>query len=178
VQLPIFIGLYRGLMVDVELRGSSLFGTLLPWCSNLAAPDMLFNWTGFMPEFITSGINIYGLGPYFNLLPILTIFLFIAQQKMFMPPPADEQQAMQQKMMKYMMIFMGVLFFKVAAGLCIYFIASSGWGLCERKLLPKPAHKTAGGGEPDKNAATAAKRERPSSDRNGGKGKKKGRGRR
>lgn len=173
VQLPIFIGLYRGLMVDVELRGSSLFGTLLPWCSNLAAPDMLFNWMNYMPSFITSGIGMFGLGPYFNLLPILTIFLFIAQQKMFMPPPADEQQAMQQKMMKYMMIFMGVLFFKVAAGLCIYFIASSGWGLCERKLLPKPAHKTAGNAGPVK-AAPDTKRNKPKPHQTG---KKKGRGR-
>ncbi len=44
---------------------------------------------------------------------------------------------MQQKMMKYMMIFMGIMFYKVAAGLCIYFIASSIWGFTERKLLPK-----------------------------------------
>ncbi|MEA1952391.1 MAG: YidC/Oxa1 family insertase periplasmic-domain containing protein, partial [Planctomycetota bacterium] len=183
VQLPIFIGLYRGLMVDVELRGSSLFGTLLPWCSNLAAPDMLFNWArfDFMPDFITGGVGMFGLGPYFNLLPILTIFLFIAQQKMFMPPPADEQQAMQQKMMKYMMVFMGILFFKVAAGLCIYFIASSGWGLCERKLLPKPPHKTGGDnglaksgpgkGGPAK-SGPPAKRDKPRPS-----GKKKGRGR-
>ena len=44
---------------------------------------------------------------------------------------------MQQKMMKYMTLFMGVMFFKVAAGLCLYFIASSLWGIGERKLLPK-----------------------------------------
>jgi hypothetical protein len=61
----------------------------------------------------------------------------IAQQKMMTPPPADEQQAMQQKMMKYMMVFFGLMFYKVAAGLCVYFIASSVWGFCERKLLPK-----------------------------------------
>jgi hypothetical protein len=40
-------------------------------------------------------------------------------------------------MMKYMMIFFGLMFYKVAAGLCVYFIASSVWGFCERKLLPK-----------------------------------------
>ncbi len=56
---------------------------------------------------------------------------------MMTPPPADEQQAMQQKMMKYMMVFFGLMFYKVAAGLCLYFIASSVWGFCERKLLPK-----------------------------------------
>ena len=79
----------------------------------------------------------FGLGPYFNILPILTIILFIVQQKIMMPPAADEQAAMQQKMMKYMMIFMGLMFFKVASGLCIYFIASSLWGLGERRFLPK-----------------------------------------
>ena len=52
---------------------------------------------------------------------------------------------MQQKIMQYMMIFMGVMFFKVASGLCIYFIASSLWGIAERKLLPKPKVNLAGG---------------------------------
>ncbi|MBN1393592.1 MAG: membrane protein insertase YidC [Pirellulales bacterium] len=139
IQLPIFIGLYRALMVDVELRDAPLLTSAIRWCSNLAAPDMLFDWSGFMPDWINSGQGIFGLGPYFNLLPVLTIFLFIAQQKMFMPPAADEQAAMQQKIMKYMMVFMGLLFFKVASGLCIYFIASSLWGLAERKYLPKAA---------------------------------------
>ena len=42
---------------------------------------------------------------------------------------------MQHKMMKYMMIFMGFLFYNVPAGLCVYFISSSLWGMGERKLL-------------------------------------------
>jgi len=139
IQMPVFIGLYRALMVDVELRDAPLLSHAIRWCSNLAAPDMLFDWSGFMPDWVNSGQGIFGLGPYFNLLPILTIVLFIWQQKMFMPPAADEQAAMQQKIMKYMMVFMGLLFFKVASGLCIYFIASSLWGLGERKFLPKAA---------------------------------------
>lgn len=60
----------------------------------------------------------------------------------------DEQAALQQKMMQYMMVFMGIMFFKVASGLCVYFIASSLWGICERKLLPKPAPKVDGMGTP------------------------------
>ena len=84
-----------------------------------------------------------GLGPYLNILPIFTIVLFIVQQKMFMPPPTDEQSAMQQKVMKYMMVFMGLIFYKVASGLCLYFIASSLWGLAERKILPKTTAATA-----------------------------------
>jgi len=138
IQLPIFIGLYRALMVDLELRQAPLLTESIRWCSNLAAPDMLYDWSWFMPGLVNSGQGLFGLGPYFNLLPMLTVGLFIWQQKMFMPPPADEQAAMQQKIMQYMMLFMGVLFFKVSSGLCLYFIASSLWGVAERKLLPKP----------------------------------------
>ena len=138
LQLPIFIGLYRSLSVDIELRDASLLGDSIRWCSNLAAPDRLLDWTGWMPEFFTQGQGIFVLGPFLNILPIITITTWIVQQKMFMPPATDDQQAMQQKMMKFMMVFMGFMFFKVAAGLCLYFIASSTWSICERKLLPKP----------------------------------------
>ncbi|HEX6960271.1 MAG TPA: YidC/Oxa1 family insertase periplasmic-domain containing protein [Lacipirellula sp.] len=139
IQLPVFIGLYRGLAVDVELRGSPLISESVRWCSNLAAPDMLYDWSWFMPDFITRGEGLLGLGPYLNVLPLVTIVLFLAQQKMFMPEPTNEQAALQQKVMKYMMIFMGILFYKVPSGLCIYFIASSLWGIAERKLIPPPS---------------------------------------
>src|SRR5262249_38018623 len=46
----------------------------------------------------------------------------------------------QQKMMKYMMIFMGFMFYKVPSGLGIYFITSSLWAIGERLLLPKITH--------------------------------------
>jgi YidC/Oxa1 family membrane protein insertase len=96
---------------------------------------MLWYWEPYLAQFIVGKTG--WLGPYLNVLPLVTIGLFIWQQKMFLPPPADEQAALQQKMMQYMMIFMGVMFFKVPSGLCLYFIASSLWGITERKLLPK-----------------------------------------
>ncbi len=139
LQLPIFLGLYRALMVDVELRQAPLLGDSIRWCSNLAAPDMFLNWSSWVPDVISRGEGILGLGPYLNILPLATVGLFLVQQNMFMPPAADEQAAMQQKIMKFMMLFMGLLFFKVASGLCLYFIASSLWGIAERKMLPKPA---------------------------------------
>jgi len=161
LQLPIFIGLYRGLMVDVELRQAPLISQAIRWCSNLAAPDMLYDWSWFWNALgwtsVSSGIGFFGLGPYFNLLPILTIALFLMQQKLFMPPAADEQQAMQQRMMKFMMIFMGFIFFKVASGLCLYFIASSLWGLAERKLLPK----TSPPGSGDKSKTSRSQEAKP-----------------
>lgn len=142
LQLPIFIGLYRCLSVDINLRQAPLIPGI-SWCSNLSAPDMAWRWQEFMPSFLASETG--WLGPYLNILPIFTIVLFLAQQKMFTPPATDDQTRMQQSMMKYMMIFIGVLFFKVPAGLCVYFIASSLWGIGERKLLPKPELKASPG---------------------------------
>ena len=148
IQIPIFMGLYRSLATDVELRQAPLFTSAIRWCSNLAAPDMMLDWSGFMPGFLVAPEG--WLGPYLNLFPLLTIGLFLWQQKLFMPPAVDEQAKMQQQVMKYMMFFMALMFFKVPCGLCLYFIASSLWGIAERLLLPttKPGGVLAGAGGP------------------------------
>ncbi len=140
LQLPIFIGLYRCLSVDIDLRDAPLFPGW-SWASNLAGPDKLFYWREMTWDIISSEADGY-FGPYFNVLPLVTVALFLLQQKMFMPPATDEQTKMQQQMMTMMTVFMGIMFYKVPAGLCLYFITSSLWGICERKLLPKPKPKT------------------------------------
>jgi YidC/Oxa1 family membrane protein insertase len=149
IQLPIFIGLYRGLAVDVELRQAPLFSERIQWCSNLAAPDMFYDWSWFMPRLVTEGQSIFTLGPYLNLLPLVTVGLFLLQQKMFMPEPTNEQAALQQKIMKYMMVFMGLMFYKVPSGLCLYFIASSLWGIAEKKMIPPPTAPEGAGASVD-----------------------------
>lgn len=141
LQLPIFISLYQALNNWVELRMASFL-----WIDNLAAPDALFE----------MGFSLPFLGSDFNLLPLITIVLFYAQQKMFMPPPTTDEMAMQQKMMNFMMIFMGFLFYRVPAGLCVYFIASSAWGMSERKLLEFLPEKKV---DPEKLAKKKKKRE-------------------
>jgi YidC/Oxa1 family membrane protein insertase len=137
LQMPIFLGLYYALQESIHFRLASFL-----WMDNLAAPDMLFWWGESIP-FISRPEALGGffyLGPFFNLLPVVAGGLMLVQQTLMMPPPTDEQQEMQQKIMKYMMIVMVLLFYKVAAGLAIYFIVSSLWGLVERKLLyPKKA---------------------------------------
>ena len=148
IQLPIFIGLYRCLSVDLSLRQEPLIPGL-SWASNLAGPDQLLNWSqwSWMPEFIV-GRGTGWLGPYFNILPMVTVLLFLLQQKMLMPKATDDQTRMTQNMMQVMTIFMGVMFFKVPSGLCIYFITSSAWSLVERQLVkrsmpaPKPNQPT------------------------------------
>lgn len=135
IQLPIVIGLYRCVSVDVGLRQQSLFPGW-DWCSNLAGPDMFNDWQSWMPELI-AGRGSGWFGPYLNILPIVTISLFIIQQKVLMPKATDEQTRVAQQMMMVMTIMMGVLFFKVPAGLCIYFITSSTWSLVERFLIKR-----------------------------------------
>ncbi len=144
IQIPIFIGLYRCLSVDISLRQQALIPGI-SWCSNLAGPDLLADWSSWMPEFF-AGRGVGWLGPYFNILPVLTVVLFLVQQKMLMPKATDEQTQMTQTMMQYMTLFMGVLFFKVPSGLCIYFITSSLWSLAERNLVKRlvPPIKSSG----------------------------------
>ncbi len=135
IQLPIVIGLYRCVSVDVGLRQQSLFSGM-DWCSNLAGPDMFLDWHTWMPELI-AGRGSGWFGPYLNILPIVTISLFIIQQKVLMPKATDEQTRVAQQKMMVMTIMMGVLFFKVPSGLCIYFITSSTWSLVERFLIKR-----------------------------------------
>ncbi len=141
IQLPIFIGLYKSLSIDVELYGTPLISESFRWCRDLSAPDMLFDWSALWNSFgwtsFNTGQGMLALGPYFNILPLVTIVLFLIQQAVMMPPPTDDQARMQRNMMQFMMIFMGFLFFKVPSGLCIYFIATTLWGLAEKKLIPK-----------------------------------------
>ncbi len=135
LQLPIFIGLYRCLSVDIELRQAT-FVSSWQWASNLAGPDMFYYWGDWLMDYF-AGRGTGWLGPYFNLLPILVVILFLVQQKMFMPPATDEQQEFTQKVMTIMTLMMALFFFRVPAGLCIYFITSSLWGIVERIVVKK-----------------------------------------
>jgi len=137
VQLPIFIGLYQALGSSVDLRRAAFL-----YIDNLAGPDRLFH----------HGFDLPFLGPDFNLLPIVTVVLYLINNKMFMPPPTTDEAAMQQKMMNVMMIVFGFLFYRLPAGLLVYFIISTLWGMGERKLmdiLPAPKPKPPRDGDDD-----------------------------
>ncbi|MCL2116804.1 MAG: YidC/Oxa1 family insertase periplasmic-domain containing protein [Planctomycetaceae bacterium] len=150
IQLPILVALYKALSVDVELYGASLLGSGVRWCSDMAAPDRLWDWSNLWISLgwtsFNNGYNMFALGPYLNVLPVITIILFLVQQSVMMPPPTTDQEKQMRTMMKFMMIFMAFMFFKVPSGLCIYFIASSLWGFAEKRFLPKPKPVSASDG--------------------------------
>ncbi|HXD88194.1 MAG TPA: membrane protein insertase YidC [Urbifossiella sp.] len=147
-QMPIMMGLYYCLQESIFFRLEPFL-----WIDNLAAPDMTVWWTEKVP-LISDPDNRHGtfsflyLGPYFNILPLIAVSLMLYQQHKMMPPPTDEQQATQQRMMKIMMIVVAFMFYKVAAGLALYFIISTTWGLIERQLIPKPKVKLSDDGGP------------------------------
>jgi YidC/Oxa1 family membrane protein insertase len=161
LQMPIFMGLYFALQESIHFRLAPFL-----WIQNLSAPDMLFEWGEKIPYISRpedQGSWVY-LGPFFNILPICWVVLQLIQQKMMMPPAMDEQTATQQKMMKWMMVVIGVMFYKVAAGLCLYFIASGLWTIAERKFLPKAKPAGTPGttpGDKGKGATSAAPRPKP-----------------
>jgi YidC/Oxa1 family membrane protein insertase len=129
IQLPIFVGLWQALNTSFPLRHAQFL-----WIRDLAAPDMLFRFPWEVPF----------LGHWFNVLPFLVVGLMLVQTKLFSPPATTPEAEMQQKTMKYMMIFMGFMFYKVPSGLGIYFITSSLWAIGERLLLPKITHAQPG----------------------------------
>ncbi len=145
IQTPVFLGLYRCIGTDISLRQAPLIPGL-DWCTNLAGPDRFWNWQDTIPAALSATTG--WLGPYLNLLPLVAVGLILAQQKLFTPPAQDEQQQMQQSVMKFMMIFMCLIFFKFASGLCLYIIVSTLWGLGERLMLPKPNQQNAQAAEP------------------------------
>ena len=69
--------------VDIDLRDAALIPGI-SWASNLAGPDKLFRWDTWMPVILADEADGY-LGPFFNVFPLITIALFLIQQKMFTP---------------------------------------------------------------------------------------------
>jgi YidC/Oxa1 family membrane protein insertase len=131
LQMPIFVSLYQALQGSFDLRQQPFKFT---WIQDLSAPDQLFRFGGDVPF----------LGPYFNLLPLLSLVQMLLQMMLMTPPAATpemaEQQKIQKRMMMIMMVMIGFMFYRVPAGLCVYIITSTSWALLERQFLPKPKH--------------------------------------
>jgi len=125
MQIPIFIGLFSALRTNFDLRQAPFYG----WITDLSQPDRLLTLDVVVP-FIGYELT------YLNVLPILMIVLWVAQQR-GMPAPADEQAARMQKMMAFMPIVMGVFLYNYAAGLSLYMITQSGLGIFEQKFIKK-----------------------------------------
>lgn len=130
LQMPILIALYSAIYVNIDLRGAAF----LPfWITDLSAPDALVRFTPIT-------LPIIGELDSFNLLPILLAMAMFFQQKLMsrQTVSTNSQAAQQQKMMMIMMpIMMLFIFYKVASGLNLYFMASTFAGVIEQIVIRK-----------------------------------------
>lgn len=161
IQMPLFFALYNVLNYTYELRHAKFFS----WIDDLSQADYLFELPFTIPF---HGTNV------FSVLPIVMLFLYIANQRMT-PKSTDPKQAETQKIMKFMLPMFAFLFYTVPSGLLLYFITSMSVGIGEqfyiKRMLKnmelKPAEKKKGGG------ALAAMKEAVNKQNNANKKKKK-----
>ena len=106
VQLPVFIGLYQGLLYAIELRQAPFFG----WIEDLSQPDRLGALA--IPFVDPPGI------------PVLTLLMggSMVIQQMMMPTTGDP---IQQKMMLLMPVIFTVMFINFPAGLVLYWLINN-----------------------------------------------------
>jgi YidC/Oxa1 family membrane protein insertase len=130
LQIPIFFGLFSAIRFDYDLRHAPFL-----WCEDLSVPDRLIAlskpWV-FDDCCLPMPISIDGL----NIFPILMIGAMFVHQ-LGMPKAADPQMQQQQKMMMFMPIFFGFLMYGYAAGLSLYWLSSSLFGIFEQRVIKK-----------------------------------------
>ncbi len=133
LQMPIWIALYSSLQNTFELRQSPfLWG--FTWIKDLAHPDRLF-------YFPTTPLNLYFFHvDAINVLPVLLGVVSWIQAKVMrqqQPPPSTPEQAQQQKMMQWMTLMLPVILYNGPAGLNLYIMTSTTFGIIESKIIRK-----------------------------------------
>jgi YidC/Oxa1 family membrane protein insertase len=122
LQMPIFYGLYKVLIVSVEMRHQPF----ALWVQDLSAPDS------------ATILNLFGLLPFdppgflaIGILPVLVGVTMFLQFKLN-PPPPDPIQAQMFSIMPWVLMFIMAPF---AAGLQLYWVVSNLLSIVQQKLL-------------------------------------------
>jgi YidC/Oxa1 family membrane protein insertase len=153
LQMPILIALWNGLNTDVHLRNAPFDGW---WITDLSRPDAFWPIPGGGFVIPIVGWSVTTL----NLLPILMGVSMWLQQKYMPKPhleaklkaareqrernekpatgPSPEDQIRQQQMMAYLMaVLLPVMFYKMPAGLTLYWLATNVFGIFESIRIRK-----------------------------------------
>ncbi|MFT4539220.1 MAG: YidC/Oxa1 family membrane protein insertase [Planctomycetota bacterium] len=124
LQIPVFFGLFQSLRTSFDMRQSPF----ISWIQDLSEPDRLMR--------IDLQLPLVGTIEYLNILPPLMVILWVLQQKV-MPKPTDEQALRMQKMMMWMPIMFGFFLYNYAAGLSLYMVTTSVFGILEQTVIKK-----------------------------------------
>jgi len=126
LQMPIFIALYQGLVKATSLKGAHFL-----WIKDLSAPDAVIKLPSAVPL----------IGTDVNILPLLMVGAMFLQQKFSQAGGAgamSDEQAQQQKMMMVMMpVMFGIFFYKMPAGLVLYWLTNTVLMTLEQSFIAK-----------------------------------------
>ncbi|MGZ8447097.1 MAG: YidC/Oxa1 family insertase periplasmic-domain containing protein, partial [Candidatus Deferrimicrobiaceae bacterium] len=106
LQIPVFIALYKGLLVAIELRHAPF----MLWINDLSAPEHLWD------------IDVAGYTLPIRLLPLLMGISMFAQQKL---TPSAGMDPTQQKMMLFLPVIFTFMFWGFPTGLTIYWLMNN-----------------------------------------------------
>jgi YidC/Oxa1 family membrane protein insertase len=106
LQIPVFIALYKGLLVAIELRHAPF----LLWINDLSAPEHLWD------------IAVAGYTIPIRLLPLLMGISMFVQQKM---TPAAGMDPTQQKVMMFLPVIFTLMFWGFPTGLTVYWLVNN-----------------------------------------------------
>lgn len=134
LQTPIWIALYAGLAVDIDLRHA---GFIPGWINDLSNPDTIMHWNPV-------SIPLLGAVGGLNLLPLLLGVAFFFQMRFQMatqPKSADDQQQQMQKISQWMIMIFPVFLYNAPSGLNLYIFASTAGGLIDTWIVRKSLRK-------------------------------------
>ena len=122
IQMPIFIALYKVLMLSIEMRHQPF----VLWIRDLSAPDPL------------TPVNLFGFLPFtpppMLHLGVLAILLGVTMWLQFRMNPAQMDPS-QQQVMQFMPWLMMLFFAPLAAGLQLYYVANNLLSLAQQQFL-------------------------------------------
>ena len=110
LQIPVFFALYQVLIRSVALKGARFL-----WIKDLSEPDRLM----LLP------VSLPVLGNEINILPILMAIGMFMQQKITMKSTGGESAEQQKMMMIIMPVMFGFIFYRMPAGLVLYWFINS-----------------------------------------------------
>lgn len=119
-QIPVFIALYKGLLVTIELRHAPFF----LWMNDLSAPENLWD------------LHLGGFTLPIRLLPLLMGISMFVQQKM---TPSAAMEPTQQKMMLLMPVVFTFMFWSFPTGLVVYWLVNNILGIGQQAMYNRQA---------------------------------------
>jgi len=126
LQIPVFIALYKALLVTIELRHSPF----VLWITDLSAPEHLWD------------LSVAGYVIPIRLLPLLMGISMYIQQKM---TPSGGMEPAQQKVMLLMPVIFTVMFWGFPAGLVIYWLVNNVLSIGQQVLYNRQTAASAAG---------------------------------